>query len=615
VAIVVNNSNPSEMILGGGQGQGNSGPYTESGIYKTTNGGSSWSQSDTGLTDPPVNALWLDQSDPNIVLAGTNSSTGGIFRTTNGGASWTMVNNTPPPPVSAFLLPGGTLYAGAANGIYASTDSGNTWSLAYSTPVPARVLAGGATVIYAGLDNGAITVNSSGTWTTTAAVPLSSSVYSIAVNPSNGQNAFVVESNGYTAGNFFETSNGGTSWTAANPPSFCGSSGTSPCALQYVAIDPSTGYLCAGGDFTGIGQSTDGGATWSLLPSSFWDIRLIVPNAAGIAGNIIVGSDQGISQSVDSGATWESLNSNITSSILYGLAVNGSTILTSVQDYSPISSFDGGSSWQQLGSSSAPSGEAGSVLLNPGNPLYAYFFTTGQFQYSTDGGHSFTGGYNMQFSGSNGDIIAVDHNNPSTVYVAAQAGVYQSTNWGQSFTLLSSWPFSTSNQPTMVAVDPANSERIFVGTANGTLEFTTDGGTSWTTSSLPVSGCGGPETLLINPTNPDEIMTTIFGCGGGAIFRSTDGGLTFAVASNGIYNRPTQCNSAVVPHLTLDPSGSGIVAAATTGGLFLSSDFGSNWTSIRGNTVPYPVSQAVWSGGYLYQSTCGEGVLRMPFAF
>ena len=121
--------------------------------------------------------------------------------------------------------------------------------------------------------------------------------------------------------------------------------------------------------------------------------------------------------------------------------------------------------------------------------------------------------------------------------------------------------------------------------------------------------------LVINPANSDAILSTIFGCAGGAIMRSTDGGATFTVASNGVYNRPTQCGTGVVPQLTLDPSGSGIVAAATTGGVFLSSDFGSNWTSIRGNTVPYPATQAVWSGGYLYASTCGEGVLRLPFPF
>ena len=454
-AIVVSNSNPSVMILGGGIGQGNSGPYTESGIYVTTNRGNSWTQSDSGLTDPPVNALWLDQNNPNIVLAGTNSNTGGIFLSTNGGSSWSLVSNSPPSPISGFLLVGGTLYAAAANGVYYSTNSGSSWTLAYSTSVPVRVIAAGGGVIYAGLDNGTVAINSSGTWTATAAVPFSTSVYSIAVNPNNGMNAFVVEANGYTAGNFFDTTNGGTSWVAANPPSDCPPpSGTSPCTLQVVAFDPSTGYLYAGGDQVGIGQSTNGGSTWSALPSSYWDIRLIIPNAAGITGNILIGSDQGIFQSTNSGVTWKSLAANITSSILYGLAINGSTILTTVQDYSPISSFDGGSTWQQLNSSTSPTGESGSVLFNPGNPLYAYFFTTGQFQYSSDGGHTFTGGEIPVFIGPPGDIIAVDNKQPLD-------GVFSSTGWslpehklGQSFTLLSAWPFSASNPPSMVVVDP-----------------------------------------------------------------------------------------------------------------------------------------------------------------
>ena len=51
------------------------------------------------------------------------------------------------------------------------------------------------------------------------------------------------------------------------------------------------------------------------------------------------------------------------------------------------------------------------------------------------------------------------------------------------------------------------------------------------------------------------------------------------------------------------------MVAATVSGLYLSSDFGNSWTSIRGNAVPYVFTDAAWSGGRLYASTCGQGVL------
>jgi hypothetical protein len=75
-------------------------------------------------------------------------------------------------------------------------------------------------------------------------------------------------------------------------------------------------------------------------------------------------------------------------SILTGVAVHGSNILTAVQDFSPILSFNGGSSWQQPEWTDAnpPAGEDGCVLINPADPNYWYTYTTSGYQYSADAG-------------------------------------------------------------------------------------------------------------------------------------------------------------------------------------------------------------------------------------
>jgi hypothetical protein len=59
----------------------------------------------------------------------------------------------------------------------------------------------------------------------------------------------------------------------------------------------------------------------------------------------------------------------------------------------------------------------------------------------------------------NGDLIAIDPADPSTLYVAALNGVSKSTGWGVSWAL-QHWPVP---QPVMVAVDPSNSQTIFSG--------------------------------------------------------------------------------------------------------------------------------------------------------
>jgi hypothetical protein len=390
-ALAIENKNPSVMYAAGGIGPGSSGPYTEAGVFKTTNGGASWQQIDSGLPDPAVDALWMDQSNPSTLVAGTFS--GGIFQTTNAGSSWTATGGTLG-STTTFFQAGGTLYAGTSQGVAASTDSGGTWTVVKSTSVPVRALAGAAGALYAGLADGQILfqASSSSPWTT-AASPTTcayNGVWSIAVNPINGRNAFVVYCPYANTSDLYQTTNGGESLTAAAGPK---------CTVQFVAIDGSSGtlYAACGGS---LWQPSDSGSTWSQISGAVWDMRLIVLDAAGVSGNLIVGSDQGLYFLQYGAASWQSLNDNISSSILFGLDVSGRTLLTTAQDFSPISSFDGGATWHQLQGTGPPIGEGGAVIIHPGNPLYAYIFTTAGFQYSTDGGRTFTSVAGLSFSNS-----------------------------------------------------------------------------------------------------------------------------------------------------------------------------------------------------------------------
>jgi photosystem II stability/assembly factor-like uncharacterized protein len=60
------------------------------GIFKSTNGGTSWSAIDNGLTNSAVYSLVIDPTNTNTIYAGTWG--GGIFKSTNGGTSWSAIN-------------------------------------------------------------------------------------------------------------------------------------------------------------------------------------------------------------------------------------------------------------------------------------------------------------------------------------------------------------------------------------------------------------------------------------------------------------------------------------------------------------------------------------------
>jgi YVTN family beta-propeller protein len=102
------------------------------GIYITTNGGMSWTASNSGLTDFDITALAI-ASDGSAVYAGTRA--GGVFKSTDGGASWQAMNNGLDLRIRSLSILAGndqTLFAGIADGggVYRSIDGGANWEAA-----------------------------------------------------------------------------------------------------------------------------------------------------------------------------------------------------------------------------------------------------------------------------------------------------------------------------------------------------------------------------------------------------------------------------------------------------------------------------------------------------
>ena len=106
------------------------------GVRKSVDGGATWSDANSGLTTPIVQALAIDASGPQTLYAGTVG--GGIFRTDDGGATW---KNLPAvsgavPSIAADPKRPGVVYAGVfsnlANGsIRKSTYAGVTWTTVF----------------------------------------------------------------------------------------------------------------------------------------------------------------------------------------------------------------------------------------------------------------------------------------------------------------------------------------------------------------------------------------------------------------------------------------------------------------------------------------------------
>ena len=139
--------------LGTGEVNSSRSSYAGAGVYKSTDGGKSWSH--LGLAETHhIGRIVLDPEDPNTAWVAamghlyTSNEERGVFKTTDGGQSWrkTLYINEQTGVVDLIRGPGSpnTLYAaawqrerhawnfeesGAGSGIYKSTDGGESWVL------------------------------------------------------------------------------------------------------------------------------------------------------------------------------------------------------------------------------------------------------------------------------------------------------------------------------------------------------------------------------------------------------------------------------------------------------------------------------------------------------
>ena len=108
-----------------------------SGIFRSDDGGDSWTAVNEGLTDQKVCALLAVNED--TVFAGT--AEGGIFRTMDGGISWVEANtgltNT---RVGELAVVGRTIYAGMTEKLIYSVNGGESWQPVQISSMPGEYL-------------------------------------------------------------------------------------------------------------------------------------------------------------------------------------------------------------------------------------------------------------------------------------------------------------------------------------------------------------------------------------------------------------------------------------------------------------------------------------------
>ncbi len=176
------------------------------GIYLSTNNGSNWTQ--TSLNNYTV---WSFAITGNSVFAGTQN--GGIYLSSNNGANWIQsgMNNY---TVNSLLASGNNIFAGTANGVFISSNNGSNWTQTALNNRYVNSLVVSGNSIFAGTDSLGVYLSTNNGLSWTQTVLNNQFVNSLAVS---GNNIFAGIGR-YPAGlgSVYLSTNNGSSWIEKN---------------------------------------------------------------------------------------------------------------------------------------------------------------------------------------------------------------------------------------------------------------------------------------------------------------------------------------------------------------------------------------------------------------
>ncbi|MDQ3022049.1 MAG: hypothetical protein M3R36_15980 [Bacteroidota bacterium] len=555
------------------------------GIWKTVNGGTTWTILNNSQMVLGVSDIAVDYSNTNILYIATGDRDGGslftlsggqsadnasigVLKSINGGATWTTTGLTYTTSqgkklYSLLIHPTNPqiLFASTSDGIYKTINGGTTWvqkannlfrcwRLAFKPGNPA-VMYGSEDFI--GTQYFASSVNSGETWTdfqfgsgadasrtelaVTAADP--NVVYLLTANAAGGLNGV------------YKSVNSGVSFTKVNLGSlsmlYYNSDGSGPNIGQgtydlCIAVSPTNANTVFIGGVNSW-KSVNGGANWTCI--NHWSVSppsIVHADKHALAfqngTTLFEGNDGGIYKTANGGTTYTDLSNGLVISQLYRIGVsqtNSTTVLTGLQD--------NGSKLFNTGVwSDVKGGDGMECIVDYSTTTFMYAtLQRGQISRSINNGASFPTDISANIPGGQpvGAWVApyvISPVNTSTLF-AGYDKVWKTVNRGDSWTSASQ-VLSAGNKLRAIAIAPSNANVLYA--ASGTSMWKTiDGGiTNWTAVTVPAF-TNSITYIAVKNTDPNTLWITYGGyTAGEKVYKSINGGASWTNISTGLPNLP-----------------------------------------------------------------------------
>lgn len=523
------------------------------GVWKSTDGGGSWNTTFDFLDALGSSTVAIDPSNSDIIYAGTGDRDGwdskcvGIYKSTDGGATWTLMS-------SGISISGininkiiinplnpNTLFAATSSRIYRSRNAGLTWTSVYvgSSVTDIKFRPNDTTIIYGAGEYFLRSVNSGNSFThTSTGLGTGNSRMEFDVTPANPDVVYVIGTSisDYGFGGLYKSVDKGVSFILqADSPNImgyeydgsdAGGQGYYDLAIAVSPTDENT--VLTGG--VNVWKSTDGGV--NLYPVSMWYIggglaytHADIHRLEFFQDRLFVCSDGGVFYSDDAGETWTDISAGLEITQFYKLGVYAGTsvkIGAGAQDNGCNVLFNG--NWTHV---FGADGMECIISHTNANHIYVEYQSGGLLK-STDGGSNFND-ISPATDGSWVMPYVMSKTNSSLIF-AAYNEIYKSTNAG------STWNMITSNQSGGVNYDnltvaPSDNNYIYAAESSK-LYITKDGGQNWTTKTpngnLYITG------ITVDPTNPEKIWLSLNSYSADAVYTSANAGTSFTNVTNNL---------------------------------------------------------------------------------
>ena len=618
--------------------------FSSGGIFKTTNGGQSWTPVFDQQLFLAIGAITFDPLQPNVVYAGTGDPNisgfpfigDGIYKSTDTGETWTYIGLKETRIISRIIVHptnSDILYVAAMGlpflpntdkGLYKSIDGGQTWQQ----------------ILFLGEETGVIDV----------VLDAQNPEFLYAAGWDRIRNSKFSQTAGLGA-KIHRSTDGGQTWQTLSHILPQGKQSRIGLATSQDAVF--TVYIDSLHNFNGIYRSFDQGSTWEEVPTDlsvanslrgfgwyFGQIRVnpmdkndisilgvttyrtknggfnwnVLSRNARIgvhvdhhdlvyhpSGKMLLATDGGLYESEDAGVDWTDIE-NIPANQTYRVAFNPHLPEAYYGGFQDNGSAAGNATtintWEKYRGS-----DGFQTVFHPTEPTIFYAESQrGNIQVTRDGGVSWRGatdgiepgdrrGWDMPY-------IMSPHN-PSVLYTGTHR-VYKSTagsipNWQTiSEDLTDGEIYERPQSISTISLSPINSTLLYVGTMDANVWRTSNNGDTWES----IQGIL-PERAVTDIVSSPDIEEAVFVAYSGykdndntpRIYRSSNRGDSWQNIAGDLPQLAV--NALVVPQGYNDQ----VVFAATDGGVYGTLDGGTHWERLGTNMPIVAAYDLVWNTG------------------